>query len=762
MAKVAIIEAKPSRNNYSNLFPGLAYEQFSLASDATLKKVLKKDVDIDINIDDYDWVVLVGSEPLKYYTSVSSITEYSGKMVDKKFLPVINPAMLKFKPEVKKLWEESRDNILGYISGKLKKAEVDDANFIGIEGKEAAIAYIRAAIADPNYYIGLDTETTGLYPRNGYILGISLSYKPDAGAYISTDCIDEEVEELLQQLFNKKVVVFHNAKFDLAMLEYHFNFKFPKFEDTMMMHYTLDETPGTHGLKQLALKYTKYGDYEQPLYAWMEAYRKEHGILKDDFKWEWIPFDVMYPYAAKDAAVTFLLFGFFLKFLEKNSRLMSVYRDILIRGTRFLTNIQDNGVPFCAKTLQTVQDRLTREIQEAVDKLYSYDEVKNFEAYQGKEFNPNSVLQLRKLLFDFLGLPATGIKTGTGEDSTNAEVLEILAGLHPVPSLILDIRKKSKIKNTYIDKILPQLDKDGKLRTNFNLAFTTSGRLSSSGKMNMQQIPRDDPSVKGCIRARPGYKIVSMDLQTAEMYIAAVLAKDTALQAIFTSGGDFHSSIAKKVFDLPCKVEEVKELYKAERQAAKAVSFGILYGAGPSKISSQVNKDGGSLSVSEAQAVISDYFKSFPRLKEWITYNNNFIKTNGYVYSAFGRKRRLPNVTSDNDGIVGHEIRSGLNFLVQSVASDVNLLGAIDAEEEIRVEKLDANIFALVHDSILAEVHESCLELYKHIIIKNVQRDRGVSIPGFPIPCDIEVGDDYSMGKYEEKYGTVNNVSSAA
>ena len=216
------------------------------------------------------------------------------------------------------------------------------------------------------------------------------------------------------------------------------------------------------------------------------------------------------------------------------------------------------------------------------------------------------------------------------------------------------------------------------------------------------------------------------------------------------------------MFGLPCDVEKVKELFEKERQAAKAISFGILYGAGPSKISSQVNKDGGSLSVQEAAEVIADYFRAFPKLKGWITYNNTFIKDNGYVYSAFGRKRRLPNVNSDNEGIVGHEIRSGLNFLVQSVASDVNLLGAIDAEEELKVLKLDARIFALVHDSILAEVHESCIELYKDVIIRNVQRDRGVSITGYPIPCDIDVGDDYSMGKYEETYGSRSNISASA
>ena len=754
MTKVAIVEAKPSRNNYKNLFPGVTFDQFSLTSDASLKKVLKKDVDITMTPSDYDWVILVGSEPVKYYTKLSSVTEYSGKIVEEKFLPVINPSMIKFKPEVEKTWLESRDNILKYISGELKKAVIDTEKFLGIDTKEQALSYIRAAIEAPYDYVAVDTETTALYPRNGYILGISLSYEPDTGAYITTDCVDEEVEVEFQKLFNAKRVVFHNSKFDVSMLEYHFNFKFPRFEDTMLQHYTLDETQGTHGLKSLALKYTKYGDYEKELYEWTDQYRKEHGILKDDFKWEWIPFDVMKNYAAMDACVTFILHDYFSKYINKNSKLKSVYEDLLIPATRFLINVENNGVPFCEDRLLEVQGRLNEEIRVAIDGLKDNTRIAAFEAAQKKPFNPNSVLQLRKLLFDYIGLNPTGIKTGTGEDSTSAEVLAQLAEQDEVPALILNIRKKSKIKNTYIDKILPNIDKDGRLRTNFNLAFTSSGRLSSSGKLNMQQIPRDDPSVKGCIKAKPGYKIVAMDLKTAEMYVAAALSGDKNLQSVFVSGGDFHSTIAHKVFRLPCQIEEVKEQYNSERQASKAVSFGILYGAGQNKISAQVNKDGGNISVKEAGGIIKDYFKAFPKLQKWIVENQKFIIENAFIYSAFGRKRRLTNVKSDNEGVVGHEIRSGLNFLIQSVASDINLLGGIDAEKEIRERNIDARIFALVHDSILAEVAEDSIEDYKELLIRNIQKDRGVSIQGAPIGCDIEVGDDYSLGKYVEKYGS--------
>ena len=424
-----------------------------------------------------------------------------------------------------------------------------------------------------------------------------------------------------------------------------------------------------------------------------------------------------------------------------------MYDNILIPGCRFLCDIQDNGVPFDKERLIFGQRTMEAQLDEAVAQLTEFPEIARFEKDQGKPFNPNSTVQLRKLLFDYIGLTPTGKMTGAGAHSTDSEVLEALAKVHPIPNHILSIRKSSKIKNTYLDKIIPQLDSDSRLRTNFNLSSTTSGRLSSSGKLNMQQLPRDNPIVKGCIKARKGYKIVAMDLTTAEMYVAAVLSDDLELQDVFRNGGDFHSSIAKKVFKLECPVEEVAVKHKGKRQAAKAISFGILYGASAGKISEQAG-----ISVREAQGVINDYFTTFWKLKEWLDECKASIMKDAFIYSPLGRKRRLPNVRSDNGGIQGHEIRSGVNFVVQSVSSDINLLGAIDMHAWLKSRGMDAKIFALVHDSVLAEVKEECVEEYSEKLREFIQMDRGVSIPGCPVGCDFEVGDDYSMGKFEEMY----------
>jgi DNA polymerase-1 len=129
-----------------------------------------------------------------------------------------------------------------------------------------------------------------------------------------------------------------------------------------------------------------------------------------------------------------------------------------------------------------------------------------------------------------------------------------------------------------------------------------------------------------------------------------------------------------------------------------------------------------------------------------------FAQANGFLYSHFGRKRRLPNVFSQDKGIASHEVRSGINFLVQSVASDINLLGAIETQKYIRETGMKSKIFALVHDSILAEVPEDEIEHYSEKLKQFVQADRGLSIPDAPIGCDFDVADDYSLGKFEKLY----------
>lgn len=745
---ILVIDKAPSKTNYSRYFK-FEYEQKHLSS-VPIKKLLKKDIDIEVDLDSYNFVILVGAEASKVYAKVGVSTSL-GILIDKKFLVLPNPAVLHFRPEAKPDFDMALDRIHKFISGELDP-DIEDGDFEGIDDEDGAVALFTEIYNSDVEVVSIDTETSALYPRDGEVLGISISHKPKFGRYISSDVMSEEACDILQNILLKKEIVFHNMKFDIKMLQYHFNFVFHKVHDTMLMHYLLDEN-SSHSLKQLAIRYTRYGNYDQGLEDFKDNYCKLHKVKKADFTYDLVPFEIMYPYASKDAGATLELYHRFVQILDSRPKLRWVYDNIMIPGCLFLNEMEENGIPISKERLEKGKALLETEIAEATSKLYKFTEIEKFEKTEGIVFNPNSVIQLRKLLYWHLKLPKTGRMTATGADSTDAEALTELAVLHEIPKHILTIRQKTKILNTYIEKILLGLDRDGRIRTNFNQTFTTSGRLSSSGKFNAQQIVRDDPIVKGCIIAHDDYVIISQDLKTAEVYYAAVVSEDKALQDVFRSGEDLHSAIAHAVFNPQCSVKDLKKLYPNLRQAAKAITFGILYGAGPGSVQHSVSKETGeSYSLEQAKEDIAAYFRRFNRLKNWLDERKDFIKQHGYTYSVFGRKRRLPNVKSPDKTLSSQSIRSGINMEIQSVASDVNLIAAVEMNKWIKDNNIDAKIFMLVHDSIVAEVHKDYVDVYKEKLKEITQKDRGVGISGTPIGVDQEVGNDYSFGHFDEIY----------
>jgi DNA polymerase I-like protein with 3'-5' exonuclease and polymerase domains len=409
-------------------------------------------------------------------------------------------------------------------------------------------------------------------------------------------------------------------------------------------------------------------------------------------------------------------------------------------GIKFLTEIENVGVPFSKEKLLEAQTTLTERIYAINESIYLYPEVHKAEKIIGEKFNPNSTAHLRTLFYNVLGLPVTK-KTDLGSASTDKEVLDTLATMHPIPSVVKELRGLIKLKSTYIDKILAGIHNDGRLRASFHLHTTTSGRLSSSGKLNMQQLPREDKLTKGSmIHPDPMWCIFSQDLSTAEMYYAAVLSGDVNLSKIFESGGDFHSQVAKMVFKLNCPVEKVKELFPHLRQAAKAISFGILYGAGPETVAESAG-----CTMEEAQDYIYEYFAAFPQLSKWLKSEKEKILADGFTYSKLGRKRRVPSVFSVSSEERGHAARSAINFLIQSVASDVNLIAATKFNKWIKDNNIRAEVFALVHDSIIGAVHRDDRFVVAAKLKEFTQENVGVTLKsGHPIGVDMGFGDSYA------------------
>ena len=706
------------------------------------EKILKKDIDLDLTeLDSYKLICPIGAESLKYTAGLTGVQKYNGVFVEKRYLPIMHPNMTIFKPQL-------NDDIVSAFS-KIKPILQDDN--IGKEiQKDYQFIETQAQLDKilPQYEevdtIVVDIETTSLSARKGVVIGIAMSSKEHQGHFVSLEVVTNNFDYFFD-LFANKLCVFHNAKFDMQFLEDSLGFVFDRWDDTMLLHYCLEEAVGTHGLKTLALRFTDLGDYEKELDDYKKTFARKNKIKLADFNYGMLPMDILAPYACKDGDATFQLYNKFKPLVDKSKEFNYLYNTILKPATKALKVLERTGGPIDLKQLEALDKEYKIDIEECIEEISHSSHVQRFERIHNKTFNPNSTMQLRQLFFDIIGLRSKK-KTATGALSVDKEVLQTLD--HPLAQAVLDLREKSKLSGTYISNIVNGIDKDGRLRSGFNIQGTTSGRLSSSGNLNYQNIPRDNKDIKKLFKARDGYKIVQCDLGTAEVYYAAVLSNDKFLQQAFIDKLDFHSYVAKQMFNLSCDVNEVKQYYANERQYAKAITFGIMYQAGPAKIAETVNKDaaeGEEITKAQSSQFINKYFREARSLKKFIDQSNKQIENHAFIYSHFGRKRRLPESKSPNKGVASHAVRSGVNFLVQSVASDINLLGVIDLIDWIQDSGYEEDIltFTVVHDSIVSEVREDLIDIYIENARRCIQKDRGLSIPNCPIKVDFEVGSSW-------------------
>ena len=724
---------------------GVEYDTKFLHS-GSKEKILKKDLDLDMSeLDGYKILCPVGADALKYVAGMTGIQKYNGVFIEKKYLPIMHPNITIIKPQMEDEIQRAFSQIPKLLDGEDLQSHEKDYCFI--ETQSQLDKYTQEL--DDATTLVVDIETTSVSPHTGVILGIAISTRPHQGLYVSSELVYKH-KEWFHNLFKNRKCIFHNSKFDTNYMETELGFEFPDYEDTMLLHYCLEEAVGTHGLKPLALRFTDLGDYERELDEYKKSWARKNKVKLADFNYGMLPSDILAPYACKDADATFQLYMKFKPLVDKSEEFNRLYSTILLPATHAMKRLEKNGGPIEIEQVTYLTEQYTIDMEECLEEIMMSDAVQRFERTQGKDFNPNSTYHLRELFFNILNMKVTK-KTETGAPSTDKEVLANMG--HPLADAILDLREKTKLAGTYISNIRNGVDKDGRLRSGFNIHGTTSGRLSSSGNLNYQNIPRDNKDIKKLFRARPGYKIIQCDLGTAEVYYAAMLSGDEFLQKAFIDKLDFHSYVAKQMFNLPETVDEVKKLHPNERQYAKAITFGIMYQAGPAKIAETVNKDakpGEEISVPQSKQFINKYFSEAKMLKKFIDSSNQQIENHAFIYSFFGRKRRLPEAKSPNQGVAKHAIRSGVNFLVQSVASDINIFGVIDLIKWIEDnDYLDAILpFTVVHDSIVAEVREDLIDTYIENARRCIQTDRGLTIPGCPIKVDFEIGP--SWGELDE------------
>ena len=445
--RVSLIDKAPNKTRYSDYFP-FEFDHFHM-SQVPITKLLKKDVTLQFDAEPYDLVILVGAEAAKEYAKVTSVTNMAGQLVSDKFVCITNPAMLAFKPEGKPDFQRALDKILKIYDGTSKPMASGD--FAGINDTKEAKRFLREVLENAQGRVAWDTETTALYPRDGYVLGLSMTYKSKQGRYILTDCLDDVCLDLLQKIANEFETIFHNMKFDFKMIKYYLGIDFPRdrVHDTMCMHYVLDEND-SHGLKQLALKFTDLGDYERELDEYKKNWCRQHKVKLDDFNYGMLPPEIIAPYGCKDGDATMQLFQKFSPKIWGSKEFTRLYETILKPVTRAIIHIENNGGPIDLQVLEELIEDYRIDIEETMNELAYHPAVQQFEETEQKTFNPNSVFHLREILFNILKLKPIK-KTETGASSTDAEVLESLK--HPITEAILDLRKKVKLSQTYLKKI---------------------------------------------------------------------------------------------------------------------------------------------------------------------------------------------------------------------------------------------------------------------------------------------------------------------
>lgn len=349
-----------------------------------------------------------------------------------------------------------------------------------------------------------------------------------------------------------------------------------------------------------------------------------------------------------------------------------------------------------------------------------------------QEFNIGSPSQLADILFEYLKLPTDGIKKGKTGYSTAASELDKLRGQHPIIDLITQYREVAKLKNTYVDTLPKLVDAGSRVHTTFNLTIAQTGRLSSTDP-NLQNIPtRTDLGrrIRTAFVAGPGNKLVSADYSQFELRLAAVMANDEELIAMFNRGADIHTATAAQVYG-----RQIEDVTKGMRRAAKVINFGILYGMSPHglSIATGMTRDQAVTFIERYKGVRKPLFDYMDRTRE-------LARKQGYVETLLGRRRPMPDIHSSNFVVRQAAERAAINMPIQGTEADLMKMAMIEVDKVLRAEHPETKQLLQIHDSILiecpAELAEETSKLLQEIM-ENIYE--------LPVRLDVDVtiGDNW-------------------
>ena len=557
----------------------------------------------------------------------------------------------------------------------------------------------------------LDTETTSVVARTARLVGVSLAYEAGRACYIPIEHVsgdqldlDEVLTRLGGLLANPELtMVVHNLKYDLTILE-NVGLKAQNtLADTMLMSYVLDAAGSQHNMDSLAERYLGVDTISYEDVCGKGA--KQIGFAQVDL-------ETARDYAAEDADIALRLFREFSQKLKMEPSLWSIYSDLELPVMLVLRQMENHGALLDADILRVQSKSLGQRLQEL--ELAGH-------VLAGHEFNLASTKQLQEILFDELKLPVLK-KTPKGAPSTNEEVLQELALDYPLPKLLIEHRSLSKLKGTYTDRLPEQSDPlDGRVRSSFHQAVTSTGRLSSSDP-NLQNIPirtEEGRRIRKAFVAPRGWSVMAADYSQIELRIMAHLSKDQSLVDAFARGDDIHRATAAEVFDLqPMFVTD------EQRRRAKAINFGLIYGMSAFGLARQ-------LGITRAQAAdyIDRYFERYPGVRIYMDSTRAMAHEKGYVETVFGRRLTLPDIHSKQVQVRQAAERAAINAPMQGTAADIIKRAMLGVAQRLMSSHFKCNLILQVHDELVFEVHDEDLEFVRDLVRREMESSANLSVP---------------------------------
>ena len=559
---------------------------------------------------------------------------------------------------------------------------------------------------------GMDTETDGLDAMRARLIGLSIATAGGRACYVPLGHevlgeqvgVAEAIEILAPMLTDPSVLkIFQNAKFDMMVLS-RAGFPMPApVDDTMLISYAQEAGLHGHGLDELSRLHLGH----TPI-----SYDEVTGTGRNRISFAQVQIDRATAYAAEDADVALRLWDALKPRLRVNGSL-ALYEQVERRLIPILLEMERAGV-------KVDEDDLRRMSVDFAARMAVMEQ--DCHRLAGHPFNVGSPKQLGEVLFDEQKLPG-GKRMKTGAWGTDSSVLQTLADQgHELPNRILEWRQLAKLKSTYADSLVTDINPEtGRVHTSFAMAIASTGRLSSTDP-NLQNIPirtEEGSRIRHAFIAEPGHVLVSADYSQIELRLLAHVADLPVLKESFAAGEDIHARTASEVFGVP-----MAGMDPMTRRRAKAINFGIIYGISGFGLARQLG-----ITPGEARGYIDRYFERYPGIRVYMERTKEEARIKGYVVSPFGRRCWVPGIADKNGARRAYAERQAINAPLQGGAADIIKRAMVRLPAALRAEGLRARLLLQVHDELLFEAPEQEAETLAAMARRVMESAAVLSVP---------------------------------